>query len=84
MAMPGILMQLAKNNPMMGQIKQMMGMLQGAQNPTAMLNQMVQSNPQLKQVMDIVNANGGNPEKAFYATAEKYGVDPQEILNMLK
>lgn len=84
MAMPGILMQLAKSNPMMGQIKQMMGMLQGAQNPTAMLKQMAQNNPQLKQVMDIVNANGGNPEKAFYATAEQYGVDPQEILNMLK
>ena len=82
--LPGILMQLAKANPMMTQIKQMMGMVKAAQDPTAMLHQMAQGNPQVKQVLDIVNQYGGDTNKAFYAIAEQRGIDPQEILNMLK
>lgn len=78
------LIQLAKSNPMMEQIKQMRTMLQTAQNPTAMLNQMVMSNPQLKQVMDIVQQHGGDSMKAFYAVAKQKCIDPNEILNMLK
>lgn len=84
MAIPGILQQIVKSNPMMGTVKQMMGMVTGSQNPSAMLNQLVMSNPNLKQVMDIVNSSGGDPKKAFYALAEQKGVDPQEILDMLK
>ena len=84
MAMPGILQQLARTNPMMGTIKQMMGMVNGARNPTAMMTQMMNNNPQMKQVMNVVNQYGGDPQKAFYALAEQKGIDPQEILNMLK
>ena len=83
MAMPGILQQLARSNPMLSQIKQMMGMVNGAQNPQAMLSQMMQSNPQMRQVMELVNQSGGDPRKAFYALAQQKGVDPNEILNML-
>ena len=84
MAIPGILMQLARNNPMIGQVKQMMGMLKTAQNPQAMLNQMMMNNPKLKEVMDLVNQYGGDPEKAFYSLAEQKGINPQEVLDMLK
>ena len=84
MAIPGILMQLARANPMMGQIKQMMGMVKSAQDPTAMLTQMAQNNPKLKQVLDLVQQYGGDANKAFYAVAEQNGINPQEILNMLK
>ena len=84
MAMPGILQQIARSNPMMGQIKQMMGMVNSAQNPQMMLNQMLSQNPNMKQVMDIIHQSGGDPKTAFYKMAEQKGVDPQEILNMLK
>ena len=84
MAIPGILRQLAGASPMMGQIKQMMGILNGAQNPQAMLSQMMQNNPNMKQVTEIINRAGGDPKRAFYALAQERGVDPQEILNMLK
>ena len=84
MAIPGILKTLARNNPMMGQIKQMMGMLQMAQNPQAMLNQMMMNNPQLKQVMDVINQYEGNVDKALEAKAAEYGITPQEIYEMLK
>ena len=80
---PNILKQLAGGGPT-AQIKQMMSMIRGAGNPQAMLNQLAANNPQLRQVMEIVNQYGGDPGKAFYATAEKMGVDPQEILDMMK
>lgn len=41
---------------------------------------MVQNNPELKQVVEYVNANGGDPEKAFYKLAEEKGVNPRDIL----
>lgn len=69
---------------MMQNVRQMMGMLNNSQNPQVMMNSMVQNNPNMKQVMDIINQSGGDPKKAFYALAEQKGIDPQEILNMLK
>ena len=84
MAMPGILQQLARSSPMMGQIKQMMGAVRMAQNPQAALNQMLMSNPQMKQVMDIVGQYGGDADKAFRSIAEQNGINPQEIMNMLR
>ena len=84
MAIPGILQQLAKSNPMLEKIKQMIGMVKTSQNPQAMLNQMVMNHPQLKQVMEIVNQHGGDPEKAFRTVAEKNGINPQDIIDMMK
>ena len=84
MAIPGILQQIARANPMMEKVKQMMGMVNGAQNPSAMLNQLMMSNPNLKQVMDFINQSGGNPTTAFYSMADKMGVNPQDILDLLK
>ena len=84
MAIPGILQQLAMNNPLLQNAKQMIGMLKGVQNPQAMLNQMMSNNPQMKQVMDVINQYGGDAKKAFYTLAEQKGIDPNEILNMMK
>ena len=61
-----------------------MGMLQSANNPNAMLMQLAQSNPQLKQVLDIVQQHGGDPMAAFRAEAQARGVDPNQIMGMLK
>ena len=82
--MANILMQLAKNNPMMQNVRQMMGMLNSSQNPQAMMNQIMANNPNLKQVMDFINQSGGDPKKAFYALAEQKGIDPQEIFDLMK
>ena len=45
-----------------------------------MLNQMIGQNPQIKQVMDYVNANGGDPKTAFYKLAEERGINPDEFI----
>ena len=50
-------------------------------NPQAMVNQMITQNPQVNQ---IINQYGGDPKTAFYKYAEANGVNPDEILNMMK
>jgi len=62
----------------------MMGMLRTAQNPQAMLNQMMMNNPKLKEVMDLVNQYGGDPNKALEEVSKQYGVTSQDIYDLLK
>ena len=69
---------------MMAQIKNMMQMVNASQNPQAMMNQLMINNPSMKQVMNIVNQYGGDPEKAFRAFAEKNGYNPDDILGLFK
>ncbi len=77
-------------NPMLGAlnqsrltpIKNMMHAMRG--NPQMMLNQMAARNPQVKQVLDYVQQNGGDAKAAFYKMAQEKGVNPEDVLNMLK
>ena len=62
----------------------MMQLLKTAQNPQAMLNQMVTTNPKLKEVMDIVNQYGGDPNKALEEVSKQYGITSQDIYDLLK
>ena len=86
MAIPSILQQLSRNSmsQLAGPVRQMMNMVRAAQNPQAALNQLIMSNPQMKQVMDIVQKHGGDPMAAFRAEAEARGVNPDEIMNMIR
>lgn len=43
----------------------------------------MKNNPLMKNVMQEIQMNGGNAQAAFYAYAQKMGIDPNEILNML-
>lgn len=65
-------------------IKNMMQAIRAAQNPQMALSQMMQRNPQYSQVMNIIQQNGGDAQKAFYSLANQLGVDGNEVLNMLK
>ena len=44
----------------------------------------MQTSPAMKQVMEIVQQYGGDAEKAFRAIAQQKGIDPQEIIDMMK
>lgn len=59
-------------------------MVRGAKNPNLMLQQLMMNNPNMKNVMDYVNQNGGDPKQAFYKMAQEKGVNPNQILNMLQ
>lgn len=65
-------------------IKDMMNMLNSSGNPQMMLQNMMSQNPRLKEAMDYVNANGGNPKEAFYKLAKERGINPDDIISMLK
>ena len=84
MAMPGMLLQLAKASPMMGQIKQMYRAVQTAQNPQLMLNQLMNSNPLMKQANEVINQYGGDIGKALDAKASELGITAQDVMEFLK
>lgn len=77
-----IMQQLRK--PALNNVRQMVNMVKSARNPQAMLNQLMQNNPNYKQVTELINQNGGDPKRAFYALAQQQGIDPNEILDMLR
>ena len=74
-------MQMPNN---LNQIRNMMNTVKNAGNPQAMLMNMAQNNPRIKQAMDVINQSGGDPQKAFYALAEQKGVNPEDILSQLR
>ncbi len=84
MAIPSVLLQLARNNPKLMQIKQMFNAVKMAQNPQLALNQMISNNPQLKQVMGIINDNGGDIDKTVRTVAEQNGFTPEDLMELLK
>jgi hypothetical protein len=65
------------------QLLQMWGLIKNSNNPKQVMQTMINQNPQLKQLIDTVNSLG-DPQKAFYALAQKQGVDPNSILSLLK
>lgn len=75
--------QLYKNVPStpMQNIKNTIDMIKAAKNPAALAQTMVQKNPQVQQ---MIQEAGGDPKKAFYNAAKQKGVDPDEVLKMLK
>lgn len=75
-------MQFLKSpSPMMNNIKQMMQFVKSANNPQEALTQLANTNPQVRQALEIA---GSNPKEAFYALAKQRGINPDDVLNMLK
>ena len=82
MAIPSILQMLNKNQPTLPiqQIRQMIGTIRNANNPQALLEQMMrQNNPALSKAMDYIKQNGGDPKQAFEKLAAEKGVNPADL-----
>lgn len=77
-------MLAALNRSRANPIKNMIQVMKSAGNPQMMFQQMLSQNPQMQQIVQYVNANGGDPKEAFYKMAKEKGVNPNEILQMLK
>ena len=74
----------ANGNNGLNNILGIFNMLKGSNNPMQMIQNMAQTNPQVKQAMDYIEQNGGDMHSAFYKLAKERGVDPNQVLNMLK
>lgn len=63
-------------------VKGMIANLKNVQNPDAVLEKLSGQNPLLGNVMRMIR--GRNPRDVFYQECQRCGVNPDEILNMLK
>lgn len=85
--LPNQLNPTMSNNGMSAQIqsvKRMANMLKGKSNPQQMLQMVAQQNPQMSQIMNMVNGSGMSPKQMFMNMAQQQGIDPNSIVNMLK
>lgn len=55
--------------------------VQRAANPNNMMMSLMQQNPQVREALNLVQQNGGNPKEVFYKLAKEKGINPNSILN---
>ena len=65
-------------------IKQLTGLIKSSPNPQQMIMQLAQKNPHMSQIMNELNTSGMSAKDLFYNKAKQLGVDPNQILGMLK
>ena len=59
----------------------MINNIRSMRNPQSVVMNAINQNPELKQIID---AHGGDDKNAFYAMAKQKGINPDDVLNMLK
>lgn len=64
------------NNPILNSINR--GLFTGPMQTA------IRQNPQYQQILNLLRENGGDPQRAFYALANQMGINPNDILSMLK
>ena len=72
--------QLSQNNV----IQKIIQMAKSGNNPQQLLNSLAGQNPQLNQVMQLVNSGKMTPKQIFMNMANQQGVNPDDIISMLK
>lgn len=75
-----ILNLLGQANPITQNLGQVIQTLKAVSNPLAALQNMAYNDPRMQNVLNVINQNGGDPKRAFYAMAQQQGVDPNTVL----
>lgn len=75
---------LQNNFNNMNNIKALLDTFQKAENPQQMLNDLINQNPQVKQIVELSKSTNGNFEQLFKNLCQQKGVDPNFILNQLR
>lgn len=71
-------------NSNLQQLQNLMALSKGM-NPNTLMQMLMNNNPQVNGIMNIVNTKyGGDPKAAFYDLAKQKGVDPNQIIGMLR
>jgi hypothetical protein len=77
-------------NPMMSRMTDLIGnskisqfsqLLTAAKSPQNLVMTLMSQNPQMKALID---AAGGDPQKAFYSASQKAGKDPEAVIRQLR
>ena len=82
--MNSLYQQIGQSGLLNNNVIQMFRMVKSARNPQMMLQSMMQQNPQMQSIMQLVNQNGGDAKTAFYNLARQRGVDPEEVLKQFR
>ena len=61
-------------------LNQIQDLLKGS-NPNSIVQNIVSKNPQLKNVMQLLNSSNMTPKQFFYQYAQQHGIDPDQFLN---
>lgn len=75
------------NPQLMGAVqsaKRMLDMLNGRQDAMQILYSVAQQNPQLSNILSMLQNSGTSPKQLFMNYAQQLGVNPNDIINMLK
>lgn len=83
--MPNPLNQLNNYNnmPGMGNIQQMYQSFMNSKNPMQLFQQMAMKNPQLNNVVKMINS-GGNPQQVFNQLCQQRGINPDTFINTIR
>ena len=73
-----------KNQRLPNNIQQIIQMAKNTQNPQQLLNTIAQQNPQISQLMQLINTNNITPKQLFMNMANQKGINPNDIISMLK
>ena len=65
-------------------IQKIIQMAKSGNNPQQLLNSLAVQNPQLNQVMQLVNSGKMTPKQIFMNMANQQGVNPNDIISMFK
>ena len=85
MAANPILAQMGQAQvPQLNQLKNLITTVKNAGNPALMLQSMFQNNPMYQQAMGLIQQNNGDAKAAFCTLAQHNGIDPNEILSLLR
>lgn len=71
-----------QNNQNSTNLKQIKELYNMAKNPNNAVLGLLQNNPQIKNIMNM--CAGRNPKDVFYEQCQAQGINPQDILNLLK
>ena len=71
-------------NQMPNNMQQLVNLFKNARNPQQLIANMVNQNPQAKQILNLLQTSGKSPKDLFYEMAKQKGVDPNQIINMLQ
>lgn len=64
------------------QILQLWNTVKTSSNPQQAFEQLLSSNPELKNTYDMIKSMG-DPKQLFYTLAQKQGTDPNTIISLL-
>ena len=67
-----------------GNVQPLINMMRSANNPQALISQLINNDPRMAEVNKLIEQSGGDPEKAFRAKAQELGVNPEDVMRLFK